>query len=87
MRPARLTDDTERTAEDRQIVAWRRLSTIEVAALVAGASKAARALALAGLRSRYPAASPRELVLRLAAITLGPDLARKVYPEIDRLAP
>jgi hypothetical protein len=87
VRPTRLTDDTSGKAEDLQIQAWRRLSTIEVAELVAGATRATRALALAGLRSRYPAASERELVVRLAAITLGRDLARKAYPELDSLAP
>ncbi len=86
-REARLSRDTDRAAEDRQIAAWRGLSTIEVAQLVAGASRAARALALAGLRDRYPSASDRELTVRLAALELGPELARRAYPELDRLEP
>jgi hypothetical protein len=37
------------------------------------------------VRSRYPDASPREQFLRLAIVTLGFDLARRAYPEIDTL--
>jgi hypothetical protein len=84
---ARLSRDTDRKAEERQIVAWRSLSTVEIAGLVAGASRAARTLALAGLRARYPLASDRELTVRLAAITLGPTVARRAYPELDDLEP
>lgn len=84
---ARLSRDTDRKAEERQILAWRSLSTVEIAGLVAGASRAARALALAGLRARYPSASRHELTARLAAMTLGPTLARRAYPELDHLEP
>jgi hypothetical protein len=80
-----LSDDTTWEAEQRQIEIWRRMSTVEIAALIDGASRTVRALTLAGLRSRFPDASERELFLRMAAITLGTDLARKAYPEIDRL--
>jgi len=38
-----------------------------------------RNLALAGLRQRFPDASPEELRRRLATLTLGPELASKVY--------
>ena len=80
-----LSRDTDAVAERRQIEIWRRLSTIEIAQLVGGATRAARTLALAGLRARYPHASARELTIRLAAITLGPVLARRVYPELEHL--
>ncbi len=83
----RLSRDTDRVAEERQVAAWRSLSTVEIARLVAGASRAVRTLALAGLRARYPSASPHELTVRLAAITLGPALARRAYPDVDRLEP
>jgi hypothetical protein len=39
-------------------------------------------MARAGIRQRYPNAPPREQFLRLAIVSLGVDLARKVYPEI-----
>jgi hypothetical protein len=44
-----------------------------------------RSLAAAGIRQRYPQASPREQFLRLAILTSGIDLARSVYPDIDTL--
>jgi hypothetical protein len=50
-----------------------------------GSTRAAHDLALAGVRARYPDAPPREQFLRLAIVTLGPDLARRVYPEIRTL--
>ena len=37
-----------------------------------------RRLALAGLRERFPEASPEELRRRLATVLLGPELATKV---------
>ncbi len=44
-----------------------------------------RTLALAGLRARYPKASPEELRRRLADVLLGPALAEEVYgPLADR---
>lgn len=86
-RRALLSRDSDPEVEARQIEAWRRMSSIELAKVVAGASQAVRALALAGVRARYPQASERELVARLAAVTLGRDLARRVYPELDRLDP
>jgi hypothetical protein len=86
-RRAVLTRDTDREIEDRQVQIWRGLSSIEIAEVVAGATRTARALSLAGLRARYPVASDRELVVRLAALTLGSDLARRVYPELAVLDP
>ena len=91
MSPARsderalLSTDTSRDAERQQIAVWQSLSTVEIAALIDGASRAARTLALAGLRIRHPNASERELVARFAEMTIGPDLARLAYPELDGL--
>lgn len=86
-RGAHLSSDTAPEAEDRQVEIWRSMSTVQVAELISGASRAARGLALAGLRTRYPTASDRELTIRLAAITLGPALAGRVYPELGTLEP
>lgn len=80
-----LSDDTARAAEDEQIRIWRALSTLKIAQVVQGASNAARTLAFAGLRDRYPNASERELVARFAAMTMGVSLARQAYPELDHL--
>jgi len=46
---------------------------------VAALNRMTRGLAMAGLRERHPHASEEELRLRLAALLLGPDLARKAY--------
>ena len=61
------------------------MSPAEKAAIVTGLTQAAYDLALAGVRARFPDASPREHFLRLAIVTLGPDLARQAYPEIATL--
>lgn len=53
------------------------MSAAEKAAIVSGLTQAAYALAFAGVRQRYPHADSREQLLRVAMITLGPDLARK----------
>ena len=83
MRP--LADDTSLDIEARQIEGWRRLSSTEKLELVASLSRGIRELALAGIRDRHPGASPREQFLRLAMLTLGPELARTAFAEIDRL--
>ncbi|MBY0494161.1 MAG: hypothetical protein K2Y23_08080 [Cyanobacteria bacterium] len=79
-----LADDTPLDIEARQIEGWRRLSSTDKLALIASLSRAIRELTLAGIRARHPGASPREQFLRLAMLTLGPELARSAYPEIDR---
>lgn len=61
------------------------MSPAEKAAAITGLTCAAYELALAGVRSRYPHASPREHFLRLAIVTLGFELARRAYPEIEAL--
>jgi hypothetical protein len=42
-------------------------------------------LSRAGIRLRHPQASERECFLRLAAILLGVDTARRVYPDAAQL--
>ncbi len=80
-----LAADTSSAIEQRQVEAWRHMSPAEKAALVVGLTQAVFELALAGVRQRYPDASPREHFLRLAIITLGPELAARVYPDISQL--
>jgi len=41
-----------------------------------------RAFAKAGMRERHPNADERELFLRTARQSLGPELFRKVYGEV-----
>lgn len=82
---APLADDTSPDIEERQIDGWRRMSAAQKAALVTSATRAANSMALAGIRDRFPHASPREQFLRLAILKFGPELARQAYPEIDEL--
>lgn len=63
------------------------MSTVEKAAIVSGLTQTAYELALAGVRHHHPDASPREQFLRLAMRTLGPELARKAYPDSATLDP
>jgi len=80
-----LSPDTSPDIERLQIDGWRRMTPARKAALVSGLTEAALDVALAGVRSRFPNASPREQRLRLAVVTLGPDLARRAFPEVDGL--
>ena len=80
-----LSRDTTREAERMQVRAWRAMSSEDLAHLVAGASRAVRIFAFAGLRERYPTASEQRLVALYAELTLGRELARRVYPELERI--
>ena len=81
----RLSADTPPDIESRQIEQWRRMTPAEKAAMVTSLTQTSLDLARAGIRSRYPGASPREQFLRLAVVMLGFDLAVKAYPEIAAL--
>jgi hypothetical protein len=76
---AALFPDTRPEAETvliellRQAPPWRKL------AMVGQLNQAVRTLALSGLRTRHPEATPQELRRRLADLLLGPDLAAQVY--------
>ncbi len=50
------------------------------------ATRAVTDLALAGIRHRSPHASERECFLRLAAIRLGADTVRRIYPDAVTLS-
>lgn len=77
-----LSGDTDAEAEERQVDGWRAMSPVEKFRVVAEMNAAVDTMALAGIRSRYPLASPREQFLRLASLKLGPDVAQQAYPEI-----
>ena len=82
-----LSEDTSAAIEHRQIEAWRQMTAEQKAAIVTGLTQAVFDLARAGIRDRYPDATPREAFLRLALVTLGPELARKAYPDVITLKP
>jgi hypothetical protein len=64
----------------REVPLWRKME------MLVSLNASARELAQAGLRRRYPNASPSELRRRLADLLLGEGLASKVYgdPEYIR---
>lgn len=62
------------------------MTPAEKAAIVTGLTRASFEMARAGVRHRYPDASPREQFVRLAIVTLGPELAARAYPEVTELA-
>jgi hypothetical protein len=74
-----LADDTHPDAEGVLIELLRRASPARKMSLVLSANHTARALAMTGLRERYPAESPARLRRRLADLWLGRDLAAKAY--------
>jgi hypothetical protein len=57
----------------RSVPAWQKMK------MLAGLNASARALAMAGIRKRYPHESEVELRRRLADLLLGPELAQNVY--------
>lgn len=63
----------------------RAMSPTDRLALALSLSQSVRELALAGVRQRYPNASAREQLLRLAITIHGRDLATAAYPEIAAL--
>lgn len=84
-RQAARSMDTSADAARRQLALWRSMTPAKKAAAVDDISSTVRNLALAGIRNRYPKASERECFLRLAALTLGRELACLAYPEISSL--
>ena len=75
--------DTNPEMEALQIRLLRQASPARKMEMLGELNAAARVLALAGLRSRYPHANEAELRRRLAGLLLGEALARKVYGEMD----
>ena len=85
-RTALLTSDTSLEAEREQVELWRRMSPLEKVRAVTEIGRAVQQLSLAGIRLRHPDASDQECMLRLAVLTLGRQLASRVYPETTRLS-
>lgn len=83
--PPSLNLDTSPEVEQRQIERWRTMTPAEKAAIVTGLTQATFEMTRAGVRHRYPDASPREQYLRVGIVTLGPEMAARAYPEIVAL--
>jgi hypothetical protein len=74
-----LNRDTTPEAEAVLIRLWCETTAWRKWELMEDLNRTARALALAGLRRRYPDDSPEQLRRRLADLLLGPELAAKAY--------
>ena len=74
-----LAEDTSPEAERVLIGLLRRASPARKARMIASAHRAARELALCGLKLRFPNDPPARLRRRLASLWLGDELAEKVY--------
>jgi len=79
MHPAHGVDDT--SPETRTVLArlYAQMSPAEKLERLRAVTLAANRLALAGLRARHPDATEGALLLELAKLRLGDDLARRVY--------
>ena len=74
-----LSRDTSSSAEKIQIEIIRRLPSWRKAALVSDLNNTVKAFARSGLEQRHPKATPEQIRRMLADLTLGPELAKKVY--------
>jgi hypothetical protein len=71
--------DTTPEARRLQIDLFRHMTFADKARVVRDLTRTADMLALAGARQRHPDASDRELLVQLAAVRLGSDLAFRAY--------
>ena len=76
---ATLSPDTAPDIERMQIKHLRRMPAWRKLALVNEMSRTVHAMALAGLRQRYPDDTPARRRRRLATLLLGSELATRVY--------
>jgi hypothetical protein len=74
-----LAEDTSPHAEGVLIELLRRASPARKFAMIVSANRRGRALAMAGLRERFPNDSPAQLRRRFADLWLGKELAAKAY--------
>jgi hypothetical protein len=84
-RSTRLSRDTTPEAEEIQIGIYRRMPAWRKLRLVDDANRTAAALAMAGLRSRHAGESEARLRRRLLGLTLGEDLATRVYGPLQSI--
>jgi len=78
-----LSRDTAPEIEAIQIAHLRQMPAHRKLAQVSEMTCAVRALALAGLRQRYPDDSPAQRQRRLADLLRGPELAARIYAPLQ----
>lgn len=76
---ATLSQDTDPEIERLQIEGLRQMPAWRKLAMVVSMNRLVRALALAGLRERYPDDSPAQRQRRLADLLLGAELAARSF--------
>ena len=86
MNDAALSRDTSRRAEDVQVELWRGMPPLAKIEAVSALTRSVLQLSLVGIRQRFPEATDSECRIRLARLTLGPELAERVYPESPKLS-
>jgi hypothetical protein len=74
-----LSTDTHPKMEALQIQVIRGMPSWKKISIVNDLNETVKAMALSGIKQRYPAATPQEVHFMLAEIMLGAELARKVY--------
>lgn len=79
--------DTTPAAHEAQLRCYRRMSGAQRVALAAQLSEDVRAVAMAGIRTRHPDYSQREVWYALQRLLLGDELFDRAWPLAPRLAP
>ena len=75
--------DTHPDAERMQIELMRATPVWRKLDLLAQLNQAARLFAISGLRRRHPGATEQEIHRRLADLSLGAELAERVYGSLE----
>ncbi len=71
--------DTHPKMEALQIELIRRMPSWKKISIVDGLNETVKTLAISGIKQRHPNATPEQIRRQLAELTLGGELARKVY--------
>ena len=79
--------DTSPEADAAQVDAYRRMGGTARAAVMFRLSDATRRWTLAGIRARHPEYDEARALLTYARLTLGDELARRVWPDRDPVEP
>jgi hypothetical protein len=71
--------DTHPKMEALQIELIRRMPSWKKISIVDGLNETVKTLAISGIKQRHPNATPEQIRRQLAELTLGAELALKVY--------
>jgi len=78
-----LFSDTDPKVEQLQIELIRRMPAWKKFALLDDLNETVTTFAISGIKQRHPEATPESIRRMLAELMLGPELARKVYGELE----